>query len=315
AEAYLAGTVPSLARAMFVRVLHGLGDQVHGPREGDWLKPSEHDVSVSLLPMFDPEHKELGRQLWSDFARLLVTFPDWTPMSPDDEKLVGLFSSHGCEFERSEFRARVSTIEAAIDRALAAPGPNQWKITALHSLPRGYRCFYAMHWVDAEVRNGGFDQLYRNSGGIEVPDAIAAHQATEQLAIAGVVAESLRYGRQRKPSLVHESVQINPVLPGEGAPRSWRKLDEAYYQEPNAGAEALVRNCNELFNPSWRVLTHPDGRVWRIRENGTRVELQIELPGGEMVDRELRLGLGELASDAIASRIGKQLELGFVESG
>lgn len=244
-EAHARGDFASLARATFIRMLHTV-DVAGAPREG------KRHALVDTLPfnaMFDPEHKQTAKRLWSEFTDRLERNPDWTPASADDDRLIALFEPHTQEFQRSEVREKVNAVAREVEQTLLAPGPHRMHIASLRPLGRGHCYFHAMRWVDAEVRNGGFEQLYSNTGGAEVADAIEAHRAIGQDRIAAIIAESLRYARLRKPSWVHESVATTPALDVDGPPRTWADLDKAYYAEDDAGADALIRQRGDLFDP------------------------------------------------------------------
>ena len=64
--------------------------------------------------------------------------------------------------------------------------------------------------------------------------------------------------------------------------------------------------------PPFRKLTHPDGRQWEVRLNGTDVELRIT-SDGETVERRRRFDAPVLGASDLDALVREQLGEGFIE--
>jgi hypothetical protein len=52
---------------------------------------------------------------------------------------------------------------------------------------------FAAHWSQSEIRNGGFDQFFRNSTGILAPEAVIAFRAIGMPNTAGLIEKAMRF--------------------------------------------------------------------------------------------------------------------------
>ena len=101
------------------------------------------------------------------------------------------------------------------------------------------RCLLAMHWLGAEVANGGFQQFLSNSTGIVWEDAYKGYQA--------IGSEKLAY-------LIEELIKIY----GRGIPfdREERvNILESFSQEKLEEIDAITDLYYEIEEPEWRKVT------------------------------------------------------------
>lgn len=294
-EAQQCAAFTSFARAWAVRVLNDRAD------------------ASTWLYIFDDEQRPMSRELWRRIEEERAARPHWSPQDRDDSRLIELFAD--VDLSRTARTQRVVTAFERIDAVCGHTATNQAALEALAQLPAGYGYLHAVRWVNAEVCNGGFEQLFRNSGGVEVPLAIAGFVSLQRDDLAAIVRESLSYARARHPQLVDESVHATPAIP---SPRTWARLDEAYYALPRDSLTesyaTLIESMPQLFEPPFHELHHPsDGRRWKVRASGAVVEIQIELEDGTSVTRERKQGSSAAAEREMQQLREEQRREGFVK--
>lgn len=124
---------------------------------------------------------------------------------------------------------------------------------ALDALSEGFLAVYATWWVEAEVNNGGFNQLFWNSAGAYAQDAVAGFTrfgAPEQAALTqrAIAIHNDQAARQEllqqrgTPEAFSESYEDNPL----------NDLDEEFYElqgRVNVGALRVkyIRENAALF--------------------------------------------------------------------
>lgn len=290
-EAHRAGAFTAFARAWMVRQLHG---------------------DTSWLFIFDEAHKEAREALWKKAEAERAKDPSWKPANADDPRLVAIFA--GVDLTRS---ARTRALMQAFERISAASADattNEGVLRALAPLPPGFGFLHAVSWVNGEVLNGGFSQLFTNTGGLEVPLAIEGLEAMGRSDIADLVREALSFAHRYQPEVVNEAVRLRPPIEH---PRAWPTLEKAYLARPQGLTEAFtafVESRPELFEPPFHQLHHPDGRKWRIRANGAVLEIEIVLEDGSVVSRNRKIGSTAAADKEMKGLIDEQLADGFVRS-
>lgn len=291
-EAHRRGTFASFARSWMVRVLNTDSDS------GTWGY------------IFDDANSASGSELWRRAEAARKADPDWLPKHKDEPRLVALFA--GVELARTP---REQAMMTAFDRIaeVCRGRRNKAALDALAQLPPGFGYLFAVRWVDAEVRNGGFEQLYRNSRGVELPLAITGLGLMKRDDLAAVARESLGYAKLVHPELLDDSVDA-PTLP---AARPWGQLDKAYYavarDDLSEDFAAFVESRPELFDPPFQQVRHPgDGRLWKARACGPTVEIQIVLDDGTAITRERKQASPAAAQRELQRLVEEQLSEGFV---
>jgi hypothetical protein len=98
---------------------------------------------------------------------------------------------------------------------------------------------YAAHWTQSEINNGGFKQLFWNSTGVLVPEAVEGFQLIGMPRTAEVVVAAMRtfgdpYPRDRKERQARLETIPKEVL---------RDLDRQFYgglESENGGFESAI---------------------------------------------------------------------------
>lgn len=292
AEARTRGSFADFARAWMVRVLNAEPD------------------SITWGYIFDDEQAQQAKMLWARVESERKAKPKWLPQSGDDARLLELFS--GVELSRSPRTERLVAAFARIDDICESAKDDHAVLRALAKLPPGYGFLHAVRWVDAEVSNGGFEQLYRNNHGVEVPLAIEALRQMKRDELSAIVAESLAFAHAQHPELVDDSIDVVPKI---AMPRTWAQLDQAWYALPRHDLYAtLLDSLPHLFEPPFTVLKHADGRAWKVRANGAQIEIHIILDDGHELTRERKEATPAAAQREVHRLIEEQLRDGFVVS-
>lgn len=272
-DAHSSRSFPAFARSWLVRLLHEGAD-------ASWW-----------TTLFDPDKRSVARQIWDLVESERTANPQWLPASGDDALLVRIFEPF--DLHRA---ARTARVEEAFDRIDSL----QFESTAdLISrvgpeLPLGFTYLAAMRRLDAEVRNGGFAQLYGNGGAVVVAAAIEGFSA------AGSKAAEI--GRKA------QQVEADS---GRG---SWSQVDRLYYAlDPSIFdlAASLLENRPELFEQPAFQLKHDDGRLWRVRVSGANLELEIVIPGEQPIVRKRRCESTAAARREAESLVAEQRREGF----
>lgn len=314
-EARERGSFPELARALLVRLLlrdfpRGMG-QV-GPEEAQSALASA--LSVWML-IFDPDQYKAAEAVWGAVVAELEAHPEWVPQHADEPKLLKLFA--GRDLSRSKRAALVARAQERIETAVHGQRSNKARLDALASLPPGHGFIYAAGWVDTEVRNAGFLQMFKNSNGVELPLAIAALNTMGRAEFCGLLQEALMMARQDYRHLLAPGLAEQPVLPVMEAPRSFAQLDKAYFALPVDLFESfasLIEAAPHLFEPPFRQLQHrEDGRKWRVRTSGAAIEIEIELEDGTSITRTRQCATASRAEQDVQTLINEQLADGFVD--
>ena len=314
-EARERGCFPELARALLVRLLirdfpRGYGSVT--PEDAQSALAS--GFSVWML-IFDPDQRVAAEAVWGLVVAELEAHPDWVPEHGDEPRLMKLFA--GRDLSRSKRATLVARARERIDNALRGQRTNKGWLEALASLPPGHGFIHAAGWVDAEVRNGGFLQYFKNSGAVEVPLAIAALTAMGRTEVATLLQESLATAREHHRHLLAPGLFNDPVLPVIENPRALAQLDKAYFALPHDLFESfasLIEAAPNLFEPPFRQLRHgEDGRKWRVRTSGAAIEIEIELEDGTLITRTRQCTTASRAEQEVQTLINEQLADGFVD--
>ena len=117
------------------------------------------------------------------------------------------------------------------------------------------RYLLAMHWLGAEVANGGFQQFLSNSTGIVWEDAYKGYQAIGSEKLAYLIEELIKIYGKNSPFDREERVNILESL-------SQEKLEEI---------DVLTDLYYEIENPEWRKVT-----LW-IKANSEKFLIQAEI--------------------------------------
>ena len=316
-EAREQGTFPSLARALLVRLLLRDFPRGLGQTSPDDAKSALASIFSIWMLIFDPDQRAAAEAIWAAVVKELETHPEWVPEpGGDDARLVKLFAGH--DLNRSKRASLVARARERIDACLQGHATNKRWLEALAQLPPGYGYLHAASWVDAEVRNGGFAQLYKNSGGVEVPLAITALHGMGRGDLAALVQESLVCARVNSRHLLAPGLSTEPVLPEVASPRTWAQLDTSYNalsRELFDAFASLIESMPQLFDPPYRELQHKDdGRKWRIRTSGAGIEIEIVLEDGTSITRNRQCATAARAEQEVQVMIQEQLADGFVDS-
>jgi hypothetical protein len=313
-EARARGEFPQFVRGMLVRLLNGEFPRGIGAASSD--ENGLSSVWSMWVTSFDPDQRAVAETIWNKVVAELRAHPDWVPQHADEPRLLALFK--GQNLDRSKRAALVADAWARIDARLADRRTARERISALSELPAGYGFLYATSRVDAEVRNGGFSQLFANNGGLELPLAIIGMRALKTDDLAALLEEAIAFARTYHREKLAPGLFESPVVPVFETPRTWAQLDKVYYA---SAPDLFERSANllerhpDLFAPPFRELKNAaDGRKWKVRTSGTMVEIEIELDDGTSIKRERRCASAEKAEAEARALIAEQLADGFVES-
>ena len=133
------------------------------------------------------------------------------------------------------------------------------------------RYLLAMHWLGAEVDNGGFQQFLGNSTGIVWEDAYKGYQAIGSEKLAYLIEELIKiYGRD---------------IPFDREERG--NILDSFSQEKLAEIDAITDLYYEIEEPEWRkvALNQLDPKIKKVLLDGLGHELYTEAP--EIVAREI----------------------------
>ena len=127
--------------------------------------------------------------------------------------------------------------------------------------PAAYRAFFdsmppvaghliATHWVVSEVSNGGLHQLFTNSTGVVVPEAVAGFRAMGLTVLADIVAEAAAFFGSAYPR--EQMARIGALdrhAAGTGDPDDWNPfeaLDDRFDDalEVEGDEDAYTRRAN-----------------------------------------------------------------------
>ncbi len=314
-EARERGSFPALARALLVRLLRR-----DFPRGMGQVSPEEAQVALASafsvwILIFDPDQRAAAESVWAGVVAELEAHPEWVPEHGDEPRLVKLFASK--DLSRSKRAALVAKARERIEACLHGHRSNKSWLEALTQLPPGHAFIHAAGWVDAEIRNGGLSQLYKNSGGVEVPQAIAAFEAMERPELARVLEESLVVAREEYRHLLAPSLFQQPVVAKPDTMRTWGLLEKAYLSQSRELFDAfatLIETRPNLFEPPFRQLRNrDDGRKWRVRTSGAAIEIEIELEDGTSITRTRQCATAQRAEQDVQAMIAEQLADGFVD--
>lgn len=314
-EARERGSFPALARALLVRLLHRDFPRGMGQASPEEAKTSLASAFSVWILIFDPDQRVAAETVWSTVVAELEANPDWVPEHGDEPRLVKLFASK--DLSRSKRAALVAKARERIEACLHGHRSHKSWLEALTQLPPGHAFIHAAGWVDAELRNGGFAQVYKNSGGVEVPQAIAAFEAMERPELARALEESLVLAREEHRHLLAPSLFHEPVLAKPETMRTWSQLEKVYLahaKELFEGFASLIEQRPHLFEPPFRQLKHrDDGRMWRVRTSGAAIEIEIELEDGTSITRTRQCATAQRAEQDVQTMISEQLADGFVD--
>ena len=117
------------------------------------------------------------------------------------------------------------------------------------------RYLLAMHWLGAEVVNGGFQQFLSNSTGIVWEDAYKGYQAIGSEKLAYLIEELIKIYGKNIPFDREERVNIL----------------ESFSQEKLEEIDVLTDLYYEIENPEWRKVT-----LW-VKANSEKFFIQAEI--------------------------------------
>lgn len=272
AEAHAQDAFPAFARSLLVRLLR------------------ENANASGWLAVLDPDQRETAVLIWARVQQERAAHPDWLPETGEDPRIIKVFSAF--DFRRSARVARVASVFERLNE-LPKESPAERVTRLQNDFPRGFAWVNAMRRVDAEVRSGGFAAFYANGGEAIAQDAVEGFRAAHCKA-AEVVRDS-----------VHERQADEP---------RWPRLDEAYLAlelDVFALTGTLVDEQPVLFDTPFEELHHADGRVWRVRTSGSRLELEIVVGKDEPFTRTRHLDSPAAARAEAARLVEEQLQDGF----
>ena len=125
------------------------------------------------------------------------------------------------------------------DELSDAWGNTEEYLRKLSLRPIAVRYLYSVHWCDAELRNGGFQQFFWNTTGIVAPEAVEGFRAIGAPELAEIVEEAMgrlspTYSRDRtERQRLLDSLRSDPHVSEESDDyfddESFADLDSRYY--------------------------------------------------------------------------------------
>ena len=304
---------PALARSLMVRLLnrpfpHGVG------RAGAEIAAAELASAFSMwVTIFDPDQRVLAASLWDGLVAQLHAHAEWVPQHGEEPRLIALF--RGADLKRTARADLVNRAQAQVAAIVSEVRTNRGWLEALGQLPPGFGYLHAVSWVDAEVNNGGFMQLYKNSGGVEVPLAITALTVMRRSDLVALLRESLAFARGVNRQLLAPALHQEPSTADVLTPRTWKQLDQAWSTTPKDLFNLFALLLEEeplLFAPPFHELQHlEDGRKWRVRTSGAGIEIEIALSDGTVITRKRACATASQAEQETAALIAEQVADGF----
>jgi hypothetical protein len=127
----------------------------------------------------------------------------------------------------------MQTVEAVFDKIDKQISPFQGykeSLLKLKSLPPGFGCCFAFHYVDADICNGGISQLYANSTWSLLLTAIAACQHAGTIELEHVLKQIVLYYHQKGRSRFKKQLSED-FFEGLERPmnKSLSELDDEYF--------------------------------------------------------------------------------------
>jgi hypothetical protein len=100
-----------------------------------------------------------------------------------------------------------------IDRVQKTLGalPEEQRPAALRSMPKGPRFIWTTFWVEAEVKNGGFDQYFLNGWGPFAADAAEGFRAMGVEAYARLVERAVELHRKESKDRSERNPAYDPL--------------------------------------------------------------------------------------------------------
>jgi Domain of unknown function (DUF4375) len=175
--------------------------------------------------LFDPTHRGVARAMWMRLEDMLAQHGAWVPTGPDDPLLIDAFAGQSWELTPATTALRrvnrrieeIATLRNdCYDYAQAARN--------FATVAPGYGYVWGVYVVDGEVCNGGFAQLYANTGGTPVPFAVDGLKLMGRHQLAEVVRKS-QEASERPWSEV-----LSRLRPSGNRARGFDELDQEYYR-------------------------------------------------------------------------------------
>jgi hypothetical protein len=175
--------------------------------------------------LFDPTHREAARAMWVRLEATLAQHGAWVPTGPDDPLLIEAFAGHSWELTLA------TTTLSHVNRRVA-------EIATLHNddddyakaarnfatVAPGYGYVWGLYLVDGQVCNGGFGQLYANTGGAPVPFAVDGFKLIQRNRLADVVRKSEEARKRTRGKVLGMfGISGNPA-------RVFDELNQEYYR-------------------------------------------------------------------------------------
>ena len=98
----------------------------------------------------------------------------------------------------------------------------------LDDITAGQRAIYALTWIRAEVGNGGFDQLFRNTTGCLLPDAVEGAELVGSEPWHSLLAEAMNLLPRPYPRDRGQRLAVLDTLP-ESTSEAMSGLDDRFY--------------------------------------------------------------------------------------
>lgn len=89
-------------------------------------------------------------------------------------------------------------VEPIWDEISIYAGPKVF-LDQFNAAPIASRTLFAAHWLQSEVRNGGFHQFFSNLTGVLAPEAVAAYEAIHMPKVAGLVRTAIGWFGETYP--------------------------------------------------------------------------------------------------------------------
>ena len=142
-------------------------------------------------------------------------------------------------------------IHAAIEYIAEKVGDDEERrLAVLNALPEGLRAFFAVWLVDAELKNGGFDQYFWNNGDNAATAAVGGFRFFGFEEHAALMEEALAIRQRQRASIASFEEEGTLEAFSEATQQSaLGSLDMAYYDLPDIEAILIrfIREHPELF--------------------------------------------------------------------
>jgi hypothetical protein len=139
--------------------------------------------------------------------------PDAAPGSGGGPLIVSLTPEMQKRLDSAGRHNRHPREQGIIDRVQKTLGalPEEQRPAALRAMPKGPRFIWTTFWVEADVKNGGFDQYFLNGWGPFAADAAEGFRAMGVEAYARLVERALEIHRKETTDRSERNPAFEPL--------------------------------------------------------------------------------------------------------